>query len=182
MSESSHLSSVDARHLEAAEGWLGLGNWGEAQLELEQISSVGQGHPGVLRARWEACAAARKWPEALELAAALIQSTPHEPTGWVHRSYCLHELKRTQEARDNLLRVVDTFKGDPTIRYNLACYECQMGRLEQARAWLRKACEVGLAPRIWQMALEDPDLAPLREEIALTLRPADPESQPERDD
>ena len=54
-------------------------------------------------------------------------------TGWLpprrylsshHRSYCLHELKQTEEARDNLLRVVEKFPKDPIMRYNLACYEC----------------------------------------------------------
>ena len=35
-----------------------------------------------------------------------------DPLGWVHRSYALHELKRTAEARDNLLRVVDKFPAD----------------------------------------------------------------------
>jgi hypothetical protein len=63
--------------------------------------------------------------------------------GWVHRSYYLHELKNTEEARDNLLRVVDKFLEDPIMRYNLACYECQLGKLEPAKNWLQKACEVG---------------------------------------
>jgi len=29
------------------------------------------------------------------------------------------------------------------LRYNLACYECRLGRLEQAKNWLQKAFEVG---------------------------------------
>jgi hypothetical protein len=33
------------------------------------------------------------------------------------------------------------FNDDATIRYNLACYECQLGRLDQARAWLERAFE-----------------------------------------
>jgi len=48
-------------------------------------------------------------------------------------------LKRTGEARDNLLRVVEKFQLSATMRYNLACYECQLGRLEQAKMWLEKA-------------------------------------------
>ena len=83
----------------------------------------------------------------------------------VHRSYCLHELKRSEEARDNLLRVVDKFPEDPIMRYNLACYECQLGRLEQAKNWLQKAYESGDPKKIRSMALEDPDLKPLWREI-----------------
>ena len=75
------------------------------------------------------------------------------------------ELKRTEEARDNLLRVVDKFPDDPILRYNLACYECQLGRLEQAKGWLEKAFKLGDPKKIKLMALEDRDLEPLWREI-----------------
>src|SRR5215468_7929556 len=114
------LDSADRRRLNAAEGWLGLGNWADAEQELEAISPQGQGYPEVLQVKWAICAAAKNWAVALEVAAALIQTLPEDASSWVHRSYCLHELKRTQEARDNLLRVVGQFKDDPTVQYNLA--------------------------------------------------------------
>ena len=82
----------------------------------------------------------------------------------VHRSISLHELKRTDETRDNWLRVVDKFPDDAIMRYNLACYECQLGRLEQAKKWLEKAFEIGDSEKIRLMAL-DPDLEPLWKEI-----------------
>jgi tetratricopeptide (TPR) repeat protein len=170
MSQKGQLSQTERRHLEAAEGWLGLGSWTEAQKELDAIVSPAQGHPRVLQLRWAVSAAHKDWLAGLEVAAALIQCAPDDASGWVHRSYCLHELKRTQEARDNLLRVVDQFKSDTTIRYNLACYECQLGRLDQALTWLQKACTLGGTRRISQMALADPDLEPLRNDIVLALR------------
>ena len=86
----------------------------------------------------------------------------------VPRSFCLHELKRTEEARDNLLRAVDKFPEDPIMRYNLACHECQSGRLEQARNWLGKAFELGDARKLKLMALDDPDLEPLWRDIGST--------------
>ena len=149
----------------AAEGWLGLGNALEAEKELEEISLEHRSHPAVLQARWEVYAKGRRWEDALETASALMQGAPEEPIGWIHRSYCLHELKRTQEARDNLLRVVDQFPDNAIMRYNLACYECQLGRLEQAKSWLEKAFKVGEPEKIRLMALEDPDLEPLWREI-----------------
>jgi hypothetical protein len=51
------------------------------------------------------------------------------------------------------------------MRYNLACYECKLGRLEQAKSWLEKAFELGDPKKIKLMALEDPDLEPLWREI-----------------
>jgi tetratricopeptide (TPR) repeat protein len=86
---------------------------------------------------------------------------PEEAVGWVHRSFCLHELKRTAEARDSLLPVVERFPDDAVIRYNLACYECQLGGLDLARGWLEKAFEVGDPRKLKLMALDDQDLEPL---------------------
>jgi hypothetical protein len=40
-----------------------------------------------------------------------------------------------------------------------------LGRLELAKDWLRKACELGDPKQIKLAALDDPDLAPVRESI-----------------
>ena len=159
------LPLEDQRHLEAAEGWVELGNHIEANKELEQITPESRGHPAVLEVRWRIYAKAKKWDAALDVASALIKMLPELPLGWGHRSYTLHELKRTEEARDNPMRVVDKFPEDPIMRYNLACYECQLGRLEQAKNWLPKAFEVGDSKELKLMALTDPDLEPFRREI-----------------
>jgi Flp pilus assembly protein TadD len=119
----------------------------------------------VLKVRWEIYAAAKEWEATLEIAAALIHLDPEDPVSWVQRSFALHELKRTAEARDNLLQVVERFPLSATIRYNLACYECQLGRLEQAKKWLEEAFRLGNARRIKLAALDDPDLEPLWKDI-----------------
>jgi len=69
------------------------------------------------------------------------------------------------KARDNLLLVVDKFPVNATMRYNLACYECQLGRLEQAKHWLEKSFELGDARAMKLAALDDPDLQPLWKQI-----------------
>jgi hypothetical protein len=73
-----------------------------------------------------------------------------------------------QEARDNLLWVIDKFPDDAIMRYNLACYECQLGWFEQAKQWLAKAFKLGDPKKIKLMALDDPDLEPLWREIGQT--------------
>src|ERR1035441_11061527 len=85
------LELYDLRHLEAADGWLGLGNHVEADEELEQITPENRAHPAVLEIRWQIYAKAKKWNAALDIASALIQSVPEHPLGWVHRAYSLHE-------------------------------------------------------------------------------------------
>jgi len=159
------MDRADRRCLEAAQGWLELGNPAEAEAEVDQIAAEFREHPDVLKLRWEIYAAAKKWGPALDAAAALVRLQPDEPLGWVHKSYSLHELKRTAEARDNLTSVLEKFGDSATIRYNMACYECQLGRFEQAKLWLEKALEMGNPITMKQAALKDPDLAPLWAEI-----------------
>jgi tetratricopeptide (TPR) repeat protein len=159
------LPFEDQRYLEAAQGWFELGLHLEANEELENITPENRAHPAVLEVRWQIYATAKKWEGALDIASALAQLVPESTLGWIHRSYAFHELKRTEEARDNLLRVVDQFPREATMRYNLACYECHLGRLEQARAWLEKAFALGNAKGMKLMALVDPDLQPLWKKI-----------------
>jgi tetratricopeptide (TPR) repeat protein len=161
----SPLQQPDTMHLQAAQGWFELGNHVEADGELEQISPQNHAHPAVLEMRWMICAAAKKWEAALDITATFIQLAPEHPFGWIHRSFALHELNRTAEARDNLLSVLDKFPDDSVLRYNVACYECLLGRLEQAKHWLENAFKMGNPKRMKFAALRDSDLKPLWKEI-----------------
>ena len=51
------------------------------------------------------------------------------------------------------------------MHYNLACYECQLGRLAEAKRWLVAAFELGNPRQTKLMALDDPDLRPLWDHI-----------------
>jgi hypothetical protein len=75
------LEQPDSLHLQAAQGWLELGNHIEANEELENIRAELRGHPDVLKVRWEVYAAARKWEAALDIPAALARLAPDEPIG-----------------------------------------------------------------------------------------------------
>src|SRR5712671_8100729 len=136
------LKPPDTHHFNAAMGWFELGNQTEAIAELARISVANRSHPDVLELTWRILAAERKWAEALEVSRELIRMDPENPSGWVHQSYSLHELKRTTEALTVLVPVVEKFPGFSTIPYNLACYACQLGDLKQARRWLAKAIEI----------------------------------------
>jgi predicted Zn-dependent protease len=152
-------------NLEAAQGWFELGNCIEATEELEQITPEMRGHPDVLEVRFQIYAAAKKWEYAAEIARAISEMVPGSPFGWIHHAYALHELKRTQEALNMLLPVVDKFPKEYIMRYNLACYACQVGNLKEAQDWLKKAIELAGTNQVKLMALNDPDLEPLWKEI-----------------
>lgn len=159
------LSHSDLHHLRAAEGWLELGNAREAQTELDCLSAAIQGRVEVLQVRWDILAKFKSWEECFMVAARIIELAPDEVLGWLHRSYALHELKRTAEARDLLLPAVKRFPKVETIAYNLACYECQLGDLGSARSWLHRAMKLHDPSELRSRALEDADLKPLWDEI-----------------
>lgn len=149
----------------AAEGWLDLRDLDEAARELERISPAGRRHPTVLEVHWRVCAGRRQWPEALEVARELTRVAPDQPEGWIHQSYSLHELRRTDEAWTALLQVADRFPDESIIPYNLACYACQRGDLDVARDWLREAVRLRSKEEIQALAASDPDLAPIRDYV-----------------
>lgn len=159
------LEPQDLMHLNAADGWLGLGDPIEARAELEQIPPGLRLHPGVLQVRHNICAREKRWEECVVLAEALVKLMPEATFGWIHRSFALHELKRTQEALDNLQPAVDLFQDEITIHYNLACYECVLGNMRRAKLRLAAAFKLAREQNSvgeWkaQMA-QDPDLKPL---------------------
>lgn len=159
------LDPPDSHHLNAATGWLELHNTTEAKAELVELSAENRRHPEVLELEWRVYAEEKDWPRAWDAARKLVEIDPDNPSGWIHQSYSLHEMKRTREAYDLLAPVVTKFPGLSTIPYNLACYTCQLGNHETARQWLARAIEIRSKEEIRKVALTDPDLKPMWEEI-----------------
>jgi tetratricopeptide (TPR) repeat protein len=159
------LTPPDSHYLNAAAGWCELGNFSEARAELHRISTPNRDHPQVLAEEWRIYATEKQWLPALEVARRLIEVAPEIAAGWINQSYSLHEMKLTHEARDQLALVAEKFPAVSTIPYNLACYACQLGNPVEARQWLDKAIEISGSEDIKRMALSDPDLQPMWEEI-----------------
>jgi len=149
-------------HLNAAQGWLELGDPVEAVGELNQVSPELQQSPEVLEIRWQILAREKQWEKCVACANTLVESAPEHPQGWIHRSYALHELKRTREAFDALLPALAKFPKEWLIQYNLACYCCRMKEFQRSLDHLEQACQLGDARSIKAMALKDPDLLEVR--------------------
>lgn len=161
------IEAPDSHHLNAACGWLELGNRVEARAELALVSPENQSHPGVLDLHWSICAAEKNWDAAFGYAQQLIVAMPDEPTGWLHCAYALRRKTggSVALARDFLEPAADKFPDEPVIAFNLACYECQLQQLDKARGWFKRACEIGGPKEIQAMALADEDLKSLWPEI-----------------
>lgn len=166
------LEPPDVHLVRAAEGWLELNLPAEAEAELSQLSPGAQSHPLVLQARWQLHAHQNQWTLAHTVAEALVQIFPGEVIAWVHRAYAARRKDGggLQAAWDALRPAAELFPGETIVPYNLACYACQLGKHDDARHWLGRALEVAgkqtARDSLRRMALADPDLAPLREEIS----------------
>ena len=154
------MDSPDIHHLQAAIGWLELGNHTEANEELEKIAPDLRAHPDVLEVRLEIYAQAKKWDLCVDIAGAIIELDPDRAEGWIQRSFALHELKLTQDAFDQLLPAAEKFPEVWTIPYNLACYCAQTGRLEECKKWFNMAMNID-ENTVKRAAIDDPDLKPL---------------------
>ena len=161
------LEPPDTHYLRAAIGWMELGLPGEAVAELARISPAQQRHPDVLETRWVLLAQASRWDDALVAARDLLEKAPKRSAAWLHHAYALRRAKDggLQKAWGALLPAAEKFPGEPIISFNLACYACQLGKLDEAREWLKRAMKIGKRDEIKLMALVDEDLEPLWKEI-----------------
>ena len=157
-----YLSLEDSRQVGAALGWLELGNPVEARAELTQLSPRCRNHPEVLRAQYLVCEATRDWEGAVEVGHVICRVFPKSAYGWNQLAYALHQLRRTDEAYRLLLPVFPDFPSEAAIPYNLACYSCQLGNLDEAWEWLNESIALAGPDEIKTQALADADLEPLR--------------------
>lgn len=130
---------------------------------MEQTEDEFKNHPEVLEVTWQIFAKAGNWTKAISFAQTMTEEMPGLPYGWIHLAYSLHELRRTEEAYAVINSVHEKFPEEWLMRYNMACYACQLGRLDEAKGWLRLASDGGGKEEVKEMCLTDPDLAPLRE-------------------
>ncbi len=161
------LEPPDSHFVSAAVGWLELGNGREAAAELEAVAPALSQHPAVLRLRYEIHAQEAQWELASEAASSLARLQPDEPGAWTKLAYATRRKPGggIPPAKEILTAARRRFPAELLITYNLACYECQLGNLPQARALLREAFQLGNPALLKQMSLSDPDLEPLRQEI-----------------
>jgi uncharacterized protein HemY len=165
------LEPPDSFHLNGAIGWLGLGNNLEANEELENISPQLRVHPDVLEIRWQILAADKQWVACEHIARTLTELAPSRPVGWIHLAYSLRRSRNDglQSAWETLLTVAEKFPNEVSIPFNLACYACQLNRLDGARDWIKKAFDIGKKTKCYDqirlMALGENDLEPLWTEL-----------------
>jgi len=78
-------------------------------------------------------------------------------------TYATRRADSIQAAKKVLLNAEPKFPNEAAIKYNLACYSCQIGDIKTAKKCLKKIFELDSNWRL--AALEDEDLKPLWESL-----------------
>jgi tetratricopeptide (TPR) repeat protein len=153
------LGQLDLRHLSAAHGYMELDMFEAANAELEEIDPLCRHLPEVLDSRVVIYQGLQKWELMAIVARKLVEWNPGEAAYFLHLAYASRRAASLHVAHAILIHAAELHPGDGLIQFNLACYESQIGHLDQAKAHLKRATKID--PKFKLMALEDPDLEPL---------------------
>jgi len=143
-------------NLRAALGFLELGDPDSAWEELELIPAEERAHPMVLRMRVDIYRDKERWMEMAEIARYLTEIEPEQPSHWIDRAWAERRHLGITTAEQTLIKALEGFPDESLMHYNLSCYACRQGRIDEAKERLAKAIE--LDPQFRALALEDEDL------------------------
>jgi hypothetical protein len=154
------LSTHTRRQLEYAEGYLALGIKGGAAEALAEITGPDREATPVLALWLMVHTDGGDWENAAKVGAVLGEREPGVAAFWIQWAYATRRHSGIEEARGILIRGLGMHPREAVFYFNLACYEAQLGRLADARAFLDTA--VGLDAEFSELAKTDEDLEPLR--------------------
>jgi len=163
-SVSMSLEGPDQLRLRAAHGYIEIGLFLEANAELEKITPSCRHAPEVLDSRVVIYQGLQNWDLMAIVAKQLVEWNPGEAAYFLHLAYALRRAASLRAAHAILTNAAELHPREGLIQFNLACYETQLGNLDQAKAHLKRATKIN--PKFKLMALEDPDLEPLWTSLA----------------
>lgn len=155
------LATHTLRQLGYVEGYLALGLKKEAAEALAEIAGSDRDATPVLTAALAVRTERAEWAAAAKIGGVLCEREPGIAAYWIQTAYATRRSKGLKAAREILMRGVGLHPREAMFHFNLACYEAQLGNLEDARAFLDTAC--GLDETFAELAKTDPDLEPLRQ-------------------
>src|SRR4051812_17439762 len=129
----------------------------ESMGELNAIDTQLQNRPEVLQLRLHHLMRDKRWNTALKISRRLCMAAPDCSAGFLHAGFCLHELGKTAQAKELLLRGPAALLQEPIYYYNMGCYDALLGNLQDARVNLETSFQMDSTFR--ELAKKDPDLA-----------------------
>jgi tetratricopeptide (TPR) repeat protein len=153
------LEPPDQQYWQAAVGYVELGMFQEANDQLENIDPFNRAAPEVRAVRLAIYHGLKRWELMAEIAKRLVEFQPNDVQWTISLAYATRRPNSIQEAKEILLHAEPKFPQEAIIKYNLACYCCQLGQIEKAKRYLKQVFEIDANWRL--KALDDQDLEPI---------------------
>jgi len=150
-------------HWSRVTGYMQLGIIEEALIELAMLPDDDQWGKKKRAMRLEIFQQQKKWQEMAEVAHGLRMEFPEDVQWWIADAFATRRSQSIEQAREILLEGLVCHYEDATIRFNLACYACQLGSLGECMDFLKEA--VKRDKRFKVMAMEDEDLKDVRDAL-----------------
>ena len=159
------LNPSDARQLEFAWGWLGLGSWIDALAEFDHINPLLLVHPDVMELRLQIYAHAGEWDCAWHVGLVLINLVPDRVESWLATAHAARHatLGGPYQGYRTLLFAIKDHPNNWLVSFKLACCAYQRGDMGEGDWWLGKAGDQGGGKALQALAVTEPDLEPLRQ-------------------
>ena len=154
------LTTHTRRQLSYAQGYLELGMKKDAAEALKEIDKVQRKEMAVLILTMAVHVELADWKRAEAAGKVLCEREPEVAGHWIQWAYATRRHVGIAEAREILLKALGLHPREAVIHFNLACYEAQLGHLDDARVFLDTAC--GIDETFVALGQTDEDLAPLR--------------------
>src|SRR5438093_12075226 len=132
------LESPDKERFDVAVGYAQLGMFLEANEQLENIDPFNRVAPEVLALRIDIYCGLHKWHLMREIAGRLCKFDPRNLQWVISYAYATRRSESIDAAKDILITSLLKFPREGIIYYNLACYDCQLNRIESAKQYLER--------------------------------------------
>ena len=149
--------------LRAAAGYAELGMNRESLAELNALEKPDRDRPEALQLRLHHLMREKKWAPALTVSRKLCRIAPQSTAGFLHAGFCLHELGKTLQAKQLLMKGPVGLLREPIYYYNMGCYDALLGNSKSAQVHLLTSFKMD--PSFRDIAKKDPDLESVKELI-----------------
>ena len=158
----------DSYMFHACSVWASLtqSNPSDAANHLRQIPEPLREHPFFTFLTENIYMASQDWVNLEAFTRKQIDWQPEKNHSWVLRSIALDKMGQTQAAYIFLLEALERFPNEFNFSYNLACFACKLGHMDEAWEWVEKAFHLSKLETFKSWLLTDDDLKPLREKIS----------------
>ena len=139
--------------IRAAQGYLEIGMVEDALMELESLPESEQMSNESLSVYVEIFRETGEWERMEKTAQLLCETDKQNVKSWLDCAFARYHLDSVESARATLLAATKRFPNEALLLYQLACCECQLGDIAEAKKHLNQSKE--LCPICRVLALTD---------------------------